>query len=126
MSPVMLINTMQIRQGQLEKFKESVKKAVKFVEANGPQVMVQVYIDAKNMRAYSFQLYRDSESILAHWKMSASHIDDVMLHSTVERLDVYGEPNDAVMEGLRGLSEDGVTLTVTPHLYGFSRFRTDE
>lgn len=122
----MLINTMQIEQGKLEEFKESVKSSLAFVEANGPQLMVEVYVDEENMRAYSFQFYRDSESILSHWQMSDPYIRDVMQHITVKRLNIYGQPNDAVMEGVRPFSEDGVIVTVTPHFAGFTRFQASE
>jgi hypothetical protein len=122
----MLINTMQIEDGKLEDFKESVKNSLAFVEANGPQLMVEVYVDEKNMRAYSFQFYRDSEAILSHWQMSDPYIRDVMRHITVKRLDIYGQPSDAVMEGVRPFSEDGVIVTVTPHFAGFTRFPASE
>ncbi len=123
---IMLINTMQIEQGKLEDFKQSVKNSLAFVEANGPQLMVEVYVDEKNLRAYSFQFYRDSESILSHWEMSDPYIRDVMEHITVKRLDIYGQPDDAVMEGVRPFSQDGVIVTVTPHFAGFTRFQASE
>lgn len=123
---IMLINTMQIEQGKLEDFKESVKNSLAFVEANGPQLMVEVYVDEKNLQAYSFQFYRDSESILSHWQMSDPYIRDVMQHITVKRLDIYGQPDDAVMEGVRPFSQDGVIVTVTPHFAGFTRFQASE
>jgi len=123
---IMLINTMQIEQSKLEDFKQSVKNSLAFVEANGPQLMVEVYVDEKNLRAYSFQFYRDSESILSHWEMSDPYIRDVMQHITVKRLDIYGQPDDAVMEGVRPFSQDGVIVTVTPHFAGFTRFQASE
>jgi len=123
---IMLINTMQINEGKLEDFKESVKKSLEFVEANGPQLLVEVYLDEKNMRAYSFQFHRNSESMLSHWQMSDPYIRDVMQHITVERLDIYGQPNDAVMEGMRSFSENGVIVSVTPHFAGFSHFQPNE
>ncbi len=124
--PIMLINTMQIEQGKLEDFEESVKNSLVFVEVNGPQLMVEVYVDEENMRAYSFQFYRDSESILSHWRMSDPYIRGVMEHIKVKRLDIYGQPDDAVMEGLWPFSEDGVIVSVTPHFAGFARFRAGE
>lgn len=123
---IMLINTMQIEQSKLEDFKQSVKNSLAFVEANGPQLMVEVYVDEKNLQAYSFQFYRDSESILSHWQMSDPYIRDVMQHITVKRLDIYGQPDDAVMEGVRPFSQDGVIVTVTPHFAGFTRFQASE
>jgi hypothetical protein len=123
---IMLINTMQIEDGNLEDFKGSVKSSLEFVEANGPQLMVEVYVDEKNMRAYSVQFYRDSESIVSHWRMSDPYIRELMRHSTVKRLDIYGRPSDAVMESIRPFSEDGVTVSVTSRFAGFDRFQTGE
>ncbi|MGH3088715.1 MAG: hypothetical protein ACRDSJ_15530 [Rubrobacteraceae bacterium] len=123
--PIMLINTMQIEDGKLEGFEESIRNSLTFVEANSPQLMVEVFVDEENMRAYSFQLFRDSGSILSHWRMSDPHIRDVMRHITVERLDVYGQPDDAVMDGIRPFSENGVNVSVTPHFAGFARFQTE-
>ena len=75
---------------------------------------------------HSFQLYRDSESILLHWSMSDPHIREVMEHCTVQRLDVYGRPNEAVMEQLQRPTDQQVPVTVTPHFTGFIRFLANE
>lgn len=64
---ILLINTMRIERGKLEDFKVSVKNSLAFVQENGPQLLVEVYVDEENLRAYSFQLYDTSESILTHW-----------------------------------------------------------
>jgi len=55
---ILLINTMQIEHGKLEASKESVNNSLAFVEMNGPQLMVEVYVDKENLRAYSFQVYQ--------------------------------------------------------------------
>ena len=100
----------------------SVKNSLAFVQENGSQLLVEVYVDEENLRVYSFQLYDTSESNLTHWRMSDPYIRDVMQHYTMERLDVSEWPEDAVMESLRPFSEDGV-LTVTPRSAGFARFQ---
>ncbi|MBI4260009.1 MAG: hypothetical protein HY658_05540 [Actinobacteria bacterium] len=121
--PIVFVTTMQIHEGKLEQFKEGSQKAMAWAEANGPQLMQGVYIDEEEMRAHGFQLHRDSESILSWWQVGDPHIQDVMQHITVTRVDIYGRPSDAVMEGMRRLSGTGATLTVTPRLTGFSRFQ---
>ena len=77
-SPLLLHNTMRIRPGHLEPYKAAVQRAVEFVEEHGPQIMVQVFIDEERLEAHSFQLYPDSDAILAHWKLSDPYIQDVM------------------------------------------------
>ncbi len=121
-APVLFRNTMQITDGRLESFKHAVQRAVEFVEEHGPQLMVEVFIDEQRMLAYSFQLYRDSESILVHWKMSDPYIREVMEHCTVQQLDVYGRPSEVVTEELRRPADEEITVTVTPRFTGFTRF----
>jgi hypothetical protein len=123
---ILLINTMQIHPGELEDFKASVQRSIEFVETNGPQLLVEVYVNEENMQAYSVQFYSDSESMLFHWQISDPYIHDVMQHSAVKRLDIYGQPNHAVMEGIRSFARNGITVSITPHFVGFHRFQPND
>ncbi|TDB71838.1 hypothetical protein E1165_21950 [Micromonospora sp. KC723] len=120
--PILLRNTMRIKEGHLEKYRDAVRSAVDFVREHGPQLMVEVFIDEANLRAYSFQLYLDSAAVLKHWQLADPYIQEVMEHCSVEALDVYGQPSKEVMDGL---TQNGGTasLVVTPHLTGFFRHR---
>ncbi len=71
------------------------------------------------MLAYSYQLYRDSESVLVHWRLSDPYIGKVMEHCTVEKFDGYGQPSEEVMKRLNRLGES--LATVKPRLVGFVR-----
>jgi hypothetical protein len=112
---ILFRNLMRISEGHLEEFKAAVRAAVDFVEAHGPQLMVQVFIDEERMECQSFQLYRDSDAVLRHWELSDPHIQEVMKHCSVQQFDVYGEPDSRVLAGLG----DGATFT--PRLTGFHR-----
>lgn len=121
-SPIMMITTMDIRPGQLEAFKESVRNAVDAAEENAPQLMVRVYVDEAAMRAYSCQIHPDSKAILAHWRISDRHIHAVNQHMTLKRVDVFGDPGEAVMSRLRSAEENGIAVAVTSHFRGYDRF----
>ncbi|WP_430439412.1 hypothetical protein [Shinella sp.] len=114
-------NVMRIKTGRLQPFCVAVRAAVDFVEKNAPQLMVRAFIDEAEMRAVSYQLYRNSADVLHHWEMSDAHIQRVSEHCTVERLEVYGNPSDAVVRGLSLFLEDGRGV-IMPSLNGFSRF----
>ena len=120
--PIVFITTMEIHEGKLQEFQESMKKATAFLEANGPQLMAEVYIDIERMMAHVIQIHRDSESILSHWQMADPYQQEVMQHITTTRVEIYGQPNDAVMEGMQRLSGKGATIAVSPHFFGFNRF----
>lgn len=120
MDTILFHNTMRIRDGHREQFDEAVRRAVAFVETHGPQLMVQVFVDEERGEAHSFQLYPDSDAVLAHWSMSDPYIAEVMEHCTVGSFETYGVMSDAVLEGLRTGIAGGAT--VRPPLTGFSRF----
>ncbi|MEE1611880.1 hypothetical protein [Microvirga sp. CF3016] len=121
MEPILLRNQMKITDGRLEPFSDAVRKAIEFVEKHGPQLMVQAYIDELSMRAVSLQLYRNSADVLRHWDLSDPYIKAVSEHCTVERLEVYGAPNEQVVTGLAQFLDDGRAVIIRP-LAGFSRF----
>ena len=120
MGTILFHNTMKITEGHLDQFRAAVSRAVEFVEEHGPQLMVQVFIDEETMEAHSFQLYRDSAAVLAHWAMSDPYIQDVMEHCTVHSFETYGEMSEEVLDGLRsGLAGNA---DVRPWLTGFTHF----
>ena len=117
---ILFHNTMRITDGHLEEFTAAVRRAVAFVEEHGPQLMVNVFLDEASGLAHSFQLYPDSDAVLAHWKLSDPYIQDVMAHCTVQSFETYGEISDEVLEGLR--SGPTGADQVRPRLVGFTRF----
>lgn len=122
---IMQITTFDIHPGKLDAFKESIRKAVDFTRQNGPQLLVDVFIDEKNMRAHSCQIQADSEAILVHWRISDPYINEVMETCSLVRIDVYGNPNEAVLEGMRPISRDGVEVVTTPRFVGYSRLSAE-
>jgi hypothetical protein len=117
---------MRITEGHLEGFRHAVEKAVAFVEEHGPQLAVQVFSDEERLVAHSFQLYPDSAAIVRHWSLSDPYIREVMEHCTVERLEMYGEPEeDVVGDAFRPDVAGDVPRTVVPRLIGFVRSTGD-
>lgn len=123
---IVFITTSQIQNGALEKVKEAARKSVDFIEANGPQLLAEVCIDENELRFHSVQVHRDSESILTHWQLADPYMRDVMQYITTTRVEFYGQPNEAVMEGMQRLSSQGAVISVTPRLAGFSRIAGSE
>jgi hypothetical protein len=119
--PIIFITTNQIHNGALEKVKEAARRSTDFLEANGPQLMAEVFIHENELRFYGIQIHRNSESILAHWQLADPYMRDVMQYITTTRVDIYGQPNEAVMKGMRRLSSQGAVISVTPRFAGFSR-----
>lgn len=118
---IVQISSFDILPGKLEQFKDAIRKAVAFAEANGPQLVVETFVDDEAMRAHSLQIMPSSEAILEHWRIADPHIRDVMESCVMRRLDVYAQPSEEVMLGLLSLIEQGVPVTITPGFVGFRR-----
>ncbi|KAF4407259.1 hypothetical protein [Streptomyces lycii] len=115
-------NTMRITEGHLDAFRSAVDRAVGFVEQHGPQLMVEVFVDEKQLLAHSFQLYRDSDAVREHWRLSDPYIQDVMEHCRVERFEVFGEPDEDVVAGIREALGEQLAPAFAPRFTGFVRF----
>ncbi|SDM63285.1 hypothetical protein [Allokutzneria albata] len=113
-------NTMRIIEGHLEGFRNAITKAVRFAEEHGPQLMVEVFIDEPRMTAHSFQLFRDSDAVRTHWKLADPYIQEVMEHCRVEHFEIFGEPDEDVLAGVRGAVGDDA-LVHLPRIAGFVR-----
>ncbi|MFF5705483.1 hypothetical protein ACFY7H_23740 [Streptomyces sp. NPDC012794] len=117
-------NTMRITDGHLEDFRSAIVRAVAFAERNGPQLMVQTFVDEERMLAHSFQLYRGSDAVRTHWKSADPYIQEVMEHCQVEYFEVFGEPDADVVAGMKSALGDQCALTFSPRIAGFVRFTT--
>ncbi|NGN62794.1 hypothetical protein G5C51_02610 [Streptomyces sp. A7024] len=113
-------NTMRITEGHLDAFRRAIEQGVGYVEEHGPQLMVEVFIDEEQHLAHSFQLFRDSDAVRAHWKMSDPYIQEVMKHCSIERFEIFGEPDPDVLAGIRDAT--GADLRIAPRHTGFVRF----
>ena len=110
-------NTMKITPGHAEQFRDAIVDAVEFARAHAPQVMVDVFIDAAEETATSFQIYADSDDVLRHWELSDPYIANVMRHCTVAKFEVFGSPSDEVRAGFGQMS--GMSVEFHPRLVGY-------
>jgi hypothetical protein len=121
--PIVFITTLEIHEGKVGEFKEAAKRAMDFHEANGPHLFAGVYLDEAGRVANGVQVHRDSESILTTWKTADPYMREVMQHIRTTRVEIYGQPSEAVMEGMRRLAGAGASLVVRSRLAGFTRLR---
>ncbi|MFI8194703.1 hypothetical protein ACIF8T_39405 [Streptomyces sp. NPDC085946] len=123
-STILFRNTMRITDGHLDGFRRAIAQAVAFAQEHGPQLMVEVFIDEERMLAHSFQLYRDSDAIRAHWRLSDPYIREVMEHCTVQHFEIFGTPDDDIVAALKTPDGESFPFVVLPRIVGFNRLGT--
>ena len=95
------------------------------VEANEPRLIAfNVYANEDGTEVTIVQVHPDADSMLFHMQVAREHISEAYqsVLDTTKRIDVYGTPNDAVLEMISQLAGSEVPLSVKPnHLGGFTR-----
>jgi hypothetical protein len=124
-SPFIFIATNRLKPGALERERKRVPGLVEFIEANEPRLIAfNEYVNETGDEVTVVQIHPDAASMEAHMEI----VRDRALQAYAETLDatvriqVFGEPTDAIFETLRQQAGTGVEITVNgEHLGGFTR-----
>ena len=125
MSPILVVDSSDIREGKLEAVKAGVDDLVAFVEANEAEPLVyDIYFDAAGTQMTVVQIHPDSASLERHLTVAGPvfrRFADLLTLSTV---DVYGSASEAALEQIRGKAQLlGNAPVVVHELHaGFTRF----
>ena len=124
-SPLVFIATNRLKAGRLERERERVPGLVEFIEANEPRLIAfNEYLSDDGDEVTVVQVHPDTASLDAHMEIVRERAQEAYaetLDATV-RIQVFGQPTDAILEALREQAGDGVDLSVNgEHLGGFTR-----
>jgi quinol monooxygenase YgiN len=128
--PFIFIGTHRIKEGKAEEFKKSCVGLLEVVEAKEPRLIAfNFYTNEDGTEVSIVQVHPDADSMLFHMQVAREHIEEAvedLLAETVS-VQIYGTPNNAVLEMIRQLSMPGVELSVKPlGLGGFTRSTAEQ
>ncbi len=123
--PIVYVDRSEIREGRLEELKAAINELVEFVDANEPRLIAYTaYLDDNGTRMTVVHIHPDSASLEFHMRVAGpafARFTELIELSTIE---IYGKPNDDLLERLRQKAEMLGNGTVVVHepLAGFARF----
>jgi quinol monooxygenase YgiN len=123
--PFIFIGTHTLREGKLQDFKQQWLELLEMVEAKEPRLITfHAYVNEDGTELTIVQVHPDPDSMLFHMQVVRDHISEA--HQSVvektERIDIYGNPSDTVLEMIRQVAESEAPLNVKAHhLGGFTR-----
>ena len=123
--PFIFIATNRLKEGKLEAERQRVPGLADFIEANEPRVLAfNEYASDDGSDVAVVQIHPDAESFEFHMgvvrERAASAYSETLEATT--SVQVFGTPNDVILEMLRRTAGSGVQYTVRPyHLGGFTR-----
>ena len=123
--PFIFIATNRLKPGALDRERARVPGLVEFIAANEPRLIAfNEYANEAGDEVSVVQVHPDAASMEAHMQIVAERARAAYaetLDATV-RIQVFGRPNDAILEALRQQAGSGVEITVNgEHLGGFTR-----
>jgi uncharacterized protein (DUF2126 family) len=124
-SPLIFIATNRLKAGKLERERQRVQGLVEFIEASEPRLIAfNEYVSHAGDEVTVVQVHPDTASLEAHMEIVRERAQAAYaetLDATV-RIQVFGQPTDAILEALREQAGNGVELSVNgDHLGGFTR-----
>ena len=123
--PFIVIATNRLKAGQLDRERKRVPGLVEFIEANEPRLIAfNEYVNEAGDEVTVVQVHPDAASFEAHMGIVQERAQQAYaetLDATV-RVQVFGQPSDAILEALRQQAGNGVEISVNgEHLGGFTR-----
>jgi hypothetical protein len=122
--PILYIDTSTIRPGQLERVKATVKELVAFIEPKEPQLIsYNFFFNEEGTRMTVVAVHPDSASMELHMKTGGPVFRKFAEWIDLERIELYGQPSDAVMERLweKARMLGSGTVVVHSRYAGFTR-----
>jgi hypothetical protein len=121
---IVYVDTSEVRPGRLEELKAAMNDLARFVQANEPQLLAYtVYFNDDGTRMSVLHINPDSASLELHMKVAGPKFPPIGEFIRLLSIDVYGRPDDRLVEGLRQKAEMLGSGTVRVHYLhaGFAR-----
>jgi quinol monooxygenase YgiN len=109
-----------IGEGKIEEYRKLIQQMSGVVEVNEPNTInYQFFLDRDATKCIVWETYANSESALAHMYGVASQtiLPKVSNVSKIDRIDVYGNPNEELQKALTSFGPQTYNFFA-----GFSRF----
>jgi len=122
---IVYIDHSEVRDGKLKELKAAMKELVKLVEVNEPRIIAyNVYLTEDGTRMTVLHVHHDSDSLEHHMKVAGPAFSKFVEFIKLLRIDVYGKPDNNLLEQLqkKALLLGNSTVVVHELQAGFTRF----
>lgn len=122
--PIVYVDQSTVRGGKLDDLKAAMDELSSFVEANEPEILAyNVYFSADGDRMTVMHMHADSASLKFHMEVAGPRFPPIGEFIRLEAIDVYGQPDEAIVQQLRDKAAALGTGSVSVHdlHHGFDR-----
>jgi hypothetical protein len=120
--PFIVRSVSRIHPGKADEYRPVVAEFCRLVEEREPRLLgFHIYVTDDHSSEVVLQIHPDAESMQHHLAVMGDKVRETFAFADFERLEIFGEPNDALREWLPRVTE-GIEFTHFPvHWGGFTR-----
>jgi quinol monooxygenase YgiN len=122
--PIVYIDHSEVREGRLDELRDALRELAAWVEDNEPWLAgYSVYFSDDGRRFSVIHVHADPASLAMHLETAGPRFAPFAELVNLLRIDVYGDPGEAIVERLRDKARLLGTGTVAVHPFhaGFAR-----
>lgn len=124
--PLIFLNTYRLKEGMEAEHKAALPEWIEFLESNHPRLLhFGHYVDEAGREAATVQVHPDAESMEFHMKLITDGDRVYDWQNTIEwdsmTITVFGEPSQALVEGMRMISGSGIPISFKEPAATFNR-----
>lgn len=125
--PIVFISHHGIKEGMLDEFRESYRRAAPSIEEDKPGTVAWLhYLDEDENEVTGIHVFPDAEAMERHMERAAERAGKAWEFLVPGRFEIFGKPNEKVLEFMKQTAaETGAFLTVKPeYVTGYLRLES--
>ena len=121
-APFIVKTVSRIHPGKASEYRPSVEEICRLAEEREPRLLAfHIFVTEDESSEVVIQIHPDAASLQHHLEVLGEKVRATADYTDFESLEIYGEPNEAILEWLPFVTE-GIRFTLHPtHWGGFTR-----
>jgi len=124
--PIVLISHNKMKEGKFDAFLKIQQESILLIREQKPNTVVFLAYAREDGGEVSFvHVFPDAEAMDIHFHGAAERSKKAYEFMQPKSMEIYGSPNDGVLETMKQIAESGVAVSIdTDYLGGFLRFKS--
>jgi hypothetical protein len=125
--PIVFISHHKMKEGKLDGFQKLNQEGFQLIREQKPDTVVFLAYAGEDGGEVSFvHVFPDAEAMDIHFQGAEERSKRAYEFMEPKSMEIYGLPNDGVLEMMKQIAESGVSVSIdTDHLGGFLRLKSD-
>ena len=123
-APFIVKTVSRIHEGKAATYRPLAEEICRFAEEREPRLLAfHIFVSEDENSEVVIQIHPDAESMQHHLEVLGREVRETADYADFESLEIYGQPNDALLEWLPHVTE-GIKFTLHPTQWGgFTRLQ---